>query len=95
MKYSLELRAEAEQEIIDAGSYYEQQQEGLGRRFIDHVESYFVQILKSPKRYPEKNPPYREVYIQKFPFIVIYRIYQEQVIILSVFNAHRDPENKY
>lgn len=49
MKYSLKIRDEAEQELINAGTYYEEQQLGLGELFVKHTEDYFRKIIDNPK----------------------------------------------
>lgn len=94
MKYFLEVLAEAEQQLTDAYDYYESKQDGLGKRFVDHIGSYFVKIVQNPKLYQEKNPPNREAFTQSFPYVIIYRIENDMVIVLSVFHTSQNPDKK-
>lgn len=93
MRYVLEIKEEAELETLDAYLYYEERQKGLGVRFLDHLEIYFNRICKYPLHFPVKNG-YHEVFIRKFPFIIIYEVIENTVVVYSVFNTHRNPEKK-
>lgn len=94
MKYTLEIKDEARKEIIQAYLYYEKEQKGLGERFLTHLDGYFTRIGNNPDHYPEKRPPYREAFMQVFPYLIIYEIIDNTVIVYSVFNTRRDPEKK-
>lgn len=93
MKYLLEIKEEAEFETLEAYLYYEEQQKDLGRKFLFCLEEYFDRICKNPLHYPLKNG-YRETFIRKFPYLIIYEINQNKIIVYSVFNTHQNPEKK-
>jgi len=82
----LEIKEEANLEIIDAYSYYEGKQLGLGEIFLEQLELYLERITKNPKHFEVKNN-YREAYIIKFPYLIIYRIEENKVVVYSVFNT--------
>jgi plasmid stabilization system protein ParE len=46
------LRPEAEQDLLDAASWYEGQRSGLGKQFLDEVVAIFATIAKTPVMYP-------------------------------------------
>lgn len=94
MTYSLEIKAEANLEIIEAFVYYEENQSGLGERFLKQLDKYFIKILQTPKHYAVKRKPYREAFIRKFPFVIIYEIAEAKIMIYSVFNTSRNPTTK-
>jgi len=94
MAYSFEIKEEANFEIIEAYQYYHTKQEGLGEQFLSHLDLYFQRIAKNPKHFPEKRKPYREAFVKRFPFLIIYEIIEEQVIIYSVFNTWQNPEKR-
>jgi uncharacterized protein (DUF934 family) len=50
--WSIELVPRAETEIASAQDWYEAQRAGLGRRFLDEVESMFERIATMPTRFP-------------------------------------------
>lgn len=93
--YSLEIKEDARLEITDAFHYYESKRIGLGDLFLNHLENYFERIIESPEHFPEKRKPYREAYLKRFPFLVIYTIEETKIIIYAVFNTSRNPDKKY
>lgn len=91
MKYSLLIKEEANVEIIEAYLNYEEIRLGLGDDFLDHLNSYFTRIISDPNHFPQKRKPYHEAFIKRFPFIVIY---ENLIIVYSVFNAYKNPKKK-
>ena len=84
MTYILEIKDEANWEIIEAYLYYQEKRTGLGGEFLEHLDSYFERIVSNPKHFPQKRNPYREAFIKRFPFLIVY----------SVFNTWQNPEKK-
>jgi hypothetical protein len=94
MTYTLEVKNEANIEIIEAYLYYEEKRTGLGEEFLEHLETYFNRIKIEPKHFPQKRTPYREAFIKRFPFLLIYEITKNKVIVYSVFNTWQNPKKK-
>ena len=94
MAYILEVKDEANLEIIEAFLYYEEKRIGLGEEFLEHLETYFDRITANPKHFPQKRKPYQEAFIKRFPFLVIYETAKNKVIVYSVFNTWQNPEKK-
>lgn len=94
MAYILEVKDDANIEIIEAYLYYEEKRVGLGDEFLEHLDIYFDRITTNPKHFPQKRKPYREAFIKRFPFLVIYEITKEKVIVYAVFNTWQNPEKK-
>jgi plasmid stabilization system protein ParE len=94
MKYHLIIKEEANQEIIDSYLYYENQSKDLGEKFLENLETYFDRIQKYPKHYPIKRKPYREVFVRNFPFLIIYEIIGNHIVVYAVFHTSRNPNNK-
>ena len=94
MKYELIIREEAELEIIEATKYYESQQIGLGIRFLAHLQTYLDRIQIYPEHFYIKRKPYREAFIKKFPYLIIYELIENKVIVFSVFNTWQNPKKK-
>jgi hypothetical protein len=94
MAYELEIKEEANLETIEAYLYYEKKRPGLGEEFLEHLDAYFDRITVNPKHFPQKRKPYREAFIKRFPFLVIYEITRNKVIVYSVFNTGQNPEKK-
>ncbi|SNS69658.1 hypothetical protein SAMN06295967_11715 [Belliella buryatensis] len=91
---NLLLKEEARFEIIEAYQYYEKQQTNLGEFFLTQLDKCFKRVKSSPLLFPKKRDPFREALVSKFPFIVIFEIEKENIVIYSVFNTWRNPKNK-
>ena len=94
MIYHFSLSPKAEVDLLEAALWYESQQTGLGEKFIQKVESYFLRIQNYPFHFPLKKGNLREAYIQKFPYVIIYQIIGDNIIVFAVFNTHQNPEKK-
>lgn len=94
MKYELIFRDKAIFEMEDAFDYYEFKSKGLGKKFFDHIQNYFERIETAPKHFPQKYGTIREAFIQKFPFVILYEIHENVVVVYSVFHTSRAPKNK-
>ncbi len=53
MAYILEVKDEANIEIIEAYLYYELKRVGLGEEFLEHLDTYFDRITANPKHSPQ------------------------------------------
>lgn len=94
MSYRIEIKEEAKLEIVEAYSYYEEKRIGLGEEFLEHLNMYFERILVYPTRYPQKRKPYREAFLKRFPFLIIYELLKDSIVVYSVFNTWQNPEKK-
>jgi plasmid stabilization system protein ParE len=94
MKYELIIKEEASLEIIESYLFYESKSIGLGERFLNNIDLYFDRIQNSPEHYQIKRKPYREAFIKKFPFVIVYEVLESEVIVYAVFHSSRNPEEK-
>ena len=97
MAFRFFLLSRARKEISDAIEWYEKRQKGLGEIFLSEVESEIQQIVRNPWIYPESkgsNTNFRKAVLKRFPFLIIFKIDSEEVVIQSVFNTNLDPNKK-
>lgn len=94
MKYTLEIKAEAVEDIQKAFDYFEENKIGLGDRFLDALENYLNRIEKYPEHYQIKRNPYREAPIKDFPYVIIFEIQEAVVVVYAVFNTFLNPDKK-
>jgi len=94
MIYQISLSPNAEADLLEAALWYESKQIGLEVKFTKKVESYFFRIQNNPLHFPLKKGNLREAYIQKFPYVIIYQIIENKIIVFAVFNTHQNPTKK-
>jgi len=94
MGYRLVLKSRAENDLSEGIEWYESRRKGLGLIFLNTIQKYLVNVQKSPLHYPLKRNPYREAFIKKFPYIIIYEVTEEEIVVYSIFNTYRNPHHK-
>jgi plasmid stabilization system protein ParE len=94
MTYKLILKSRAHIDLAEAIEYYQSKRKGLGLQFLKCAQKFFDRITRNPLHYPLKSNQFREAYLQKFPYVIIYQIIESEIIIFSVFNTHQNPQRK-
>ncbi len=91
MSLPVVFRTAARMEYDAAADWYEQQRPGLGPKFVTAVRIVRERIADQPDFYPQVHRDVREAPVKKFPYCLYFRVENNQVVILSVFHASRDP----
>jgi toxin ParE1/3/4 len=92
MSYEIVLQSEAIWDLQEAFDWYESRKKGLGFEFIEEVESGYLKISEHPLRYPPINTQFRRIRISRFPYLVVYEVEGNSVIINSVRHVKRKPK---
>ena len=79
----------------DAYDWNETQQVNLGELFLTALNDCFKRIQLHPKAHSKIKKQYRQARVRKFPYVVIYEIIRNEIIVFSVFHTSRNPKNKY
>lgn len=94
MGFRVFTKARANDEIRDAASWYEDQHTGLGHRFLDELESVFLHLEKNPLMFQKKYGETREAPLAVFPFVVLFQVDGNTVLVFAVFHTSRSPTQK-
>jgi plasmid stabilization system protein ParE len=98
MRFTVIVKQEAHQDTIDAYNYYEEKLTGLGERFLNALQQRYEELSVNPAFYSYINEDplkiLRDVKLEKFPFVVVYEIIENQVVIYAVHNTYKHPRNK-
>lgn len=97
MQYELFISPAALSETLDAYEFYETTSIELGDRFLKSIEVTYKRITYLPKSYSfiSNKKDLRDVKIIDFPFVVIFQIFDNKIIVLRVFNTNRKPLTKF
>ena len=93
-KLDLAFKDEANIEIIESYLYYEKEQIGLGERFINELDKTINSIKLAPNGFQKFHNETRQVPLDVFPFVLIYRVIENSIIIFSVFKTPQNPNKK-
>jgi plasmid stabilization system protein ParE len=92
MSHRVIYRRIAQREFDEAVDYYEQRQTGLGERFADAVQSIMRRISRNPLAHAIVYKDVRKAVVQRFPYVIYYRVETTQVIVIAVFHSKRNPK---
>ena len=82
----------AERELNETARYYDLENPGLGRTFLDAVQKTYMSILEHPQAGVGVVGTIRRRLIRRFPYALLYSIRRSGgVRILAVMNLKRRP----
>lgn len=83
----------AEIELVEAAQYYDEQEPGLGKIFLDAVAEAGEQIRRQPEFWAFYEKPVRGYRVAPFPYRLLYRELFDRIQIVAVFHLSRHPES--
>ena len=92
MKYKVIVRPEAEDDLKEAFSWYEDKRTGLGYDFLLQVDAGINFINRNPEIHPIEYKGTRKHVIKRFPYKIIYLVEEEKIIFLAVIHGKRKPD---
>lgn len=92
MGFKLKLLTQAQLDIWDIISWYENHQEGLGERFDSNVNILFLEIAASPTHYSFYKNNFRRAVVKHFPYLVIFKIIENEIVVHTIIYGGRDPK---
>ncbi len=91
-KYNLIIKEEAKEDIFEAYNWYEDKQTELGERFLNIIDEYFKNISLYPQQYHIEFDNMRKAIVKKFPFIIVFGIENNDVVVFAVFHTKQNPD---
>lgn len=93
--YQLVVKPKAIQMALEAYDWYEEQQLGLGELFLKELNSCFDKLEAWPLAYAKIKKDYRQIILKTFPYVAVYEIAKDEVIVFAVFHTSRNPRKKF
>lgn len=87
----IEFLDEARLEFLEALSFYEDKETGLGQRFKDEADRNIQWIAANPDLLRVRHGGYRRINLRIFPYYIPYVIKGDTIWILAVAHGHRKP----
>jgi plasmid stabilization system protein ParE len=84
-------------ELEQSSDWYENHLKDLGKRFVLTIRETLILTSNHPEAFPKTKAHFREVVVDGFPFVIVYRYDKKEDIInvLHVFHTSRNPKFKY
>jgi plasmid stabilization system protein ParE len=93
--YRIIIRPQATDMAENAYDWYEEQQVGLGKLFVDELVGCYDRLETWPAAYAIIDRNYRQIILKTFPYVVVYEIIEEVVVIFAVFHTSQNPKKKF
>ena len=88
---NVEFHPEAAAEVIEAYQWYFERSENAADRFQKELDRAIEYIGDYPDRYARHDHGTRVFLLRRFPYLVIYKEYDEQIIVIAVAHDKRKP----
>jgi plasmid stabilization system protein ParE len=93
MAADLIITADARGQLNEAFEWYEARQPGRDRVFLHNVEACIQRILLFPEMHAIAFEDYREAFIRRFSYMIVYTFADQTVTIYGVFHTSQDRGN--
>jgi toxin ParE1/3/4 len=87
----LTIEPEAEAEITEAATWYDEQDRQLRARFLVAVDEALDTIRRHPEQYQFVYERIRRIMVSGFPYGIFYLASDREVNVVSCFHCSRDP----
>lgn len=91
MSYIVIFKEEANNDVFDARSWYESRRVGLGDELLDEIEEYVKILEQEPHIFQERSHNWRYCPLKRFPYLIVFEIDQQEVVVYAVFNTYQHP----
>ncbi len=85
------LRA-AQADIRKAALFYKRQTRHLGTEFTVEVEYALSRVAENPEIGSPMRRGARKLLVRRFPYLIIYRVHPDHVLVLAVGHQRRHPD---
>jgi len=91
MSRYLEIKDDAREDILSAFLWYEEQQDGLGERFMSDLDLTFDYLCSRPQSFQTVHRKFHQLPLHRFPFVIIYKFDEQTISVYRVFHTSRNP----
>ncbi|KAF2079241.1 type II toxin-antitoxin system RelE/ParE family toxin [Flavobacterium sharifuzzamanii] len=92
MSYKIVILEEAKADYKESLLFYKNINPKLAVRFNDSFKKSIAFITKNPFQFQIKYDDVRIIFFRTFPYAIQYSIYENSVIIKSIFHTSRDSD---
>lgn len=80
---------------MNAYDWYEEQQLGLGELFLTELDVCYDKLETLPAVYAKIKKNFRQIILKTFPYVVVFEIIKNEVIVYAVFHTSLNPKKKF
>lgn len=90
--FSIELSDAAELDLDKSYQYYYEDSPKIAAKFYKRINLGFENIKQNPNSFPFAHKDIRKLVVEKFPFVIYYRIDNTVIKVIAIFHTSRNPE---
>ncbi|MFN5168516.1 MAG: type II toxin-antitoxin system RelE/ParE family toxin [Cyclobacteriaceae bacterium] len=87
------FKRQVQQDIARILEWYDEQQPGLGDRFVNKLGDIVDFLAVNPLAYPISYSTFRVARLKNFPYQVFYKAYESKILIYGIFHTRRNPHS--
>ncbi len=87
----IRFHPEADQEYLSSLAWYSERSRDAALDFEAQFQQAISAIEEAPDRWPLHLSHYRRYILRQFPFSIVYRVRETDVLVLAVAHAHQRP----
>lgn len=94
MSYTIQLTLVAQDDLTEAVTWYDEQNDELGDRFLDAVYEMLLRLEQHPFIYQKRFQEIRQATLKAFPFAIYYTVddSKQVVVVQAVLHTSRNPQ---
>jgi hypothetical protein len=92
--FKVVVNKQASIDLLTSANWYDKQQPNLGLKFYDDYRETRKYLHLNPFLFQKRSRRFYEAKLSVFPFLIIYEILDDIVIIHAVFNTSKNPGKK-
>ncbi len=81
----------ARRDFDDSFDWYAKRSATAASRFVNAVDVALTRIASQPDQFAAIDPRHHECSVKRFPFRIIYRVEERQILVVAVAHAKRRP----
>lgn len=79
-------------DVIEAANWYDDRSPGLGEAFASNVSDVVDAIIAAPQRFGRTTMGLRCSRVDRFPYLVLFDLFDDELLILGVLHIARSME---
>ncbi len=97
MAYKIVITPLANLDELEAYEWYEKELTGLGEELLKELETAYKKIAAHPQYFGfiDEQKELRDYLLPRFPFLIVFGIVGNTVVVITVHHAKKHPSKKY
>ena len=95
MRFEVIVPGGVEQELEEIAVWFETKRENYGAKFIDSFDQSVALLSQNPLAFPLKYKSFREIRLEGFPYIVVFKMREKVVLVVRLIHTSRHQMKRY